>query len=112
MWEGDAKENNILEVNDASFIGSPSRCYNACLPTLPASCTAKDFQQADLNVDGCVNVDDVKLFKSNFQTPNLKTSQCSLKATGMYRKGQRGMRDGDRQVVSLGTKWLNSGDIV
>ncbi len=103
LWEGDAVEDNKLKTNDASFIASKAKCYTACLPTLPASCSAKDFQQADLNVDGCVNVNDVNLFKSNFTTPNLKTSDCVwMSNLGQYRKGQR--RDGDRQPLSLGNR--------
>jgi len=64
--------------------------------------------QADLNADNCVDLKDVNLLKANIQAK--KTSACKWNATSkMYRKGERGVRDGNRNAVTLGATTLPTG---
>ncbi len=95
LLEGDATNNNTVDALDFSFLTNHKGCKGAA--------STKYDPQADFNVSSCVDAADLALYKANYKKP----SGCKWNATSkMYRKG---VRDGNRNTVTLGATTLPTG---
>jgi len=87
LLEGDVNDNNVIELDDFSDMStSKDKCQ-----------TDTDFNiNADLNIDGCVTMDDAILLKSNYL-------QVGQECSSVRRGHSRNTRDGNDTTVVINT---------
>ncbi len=94
VLEGDAKNDNTVDMLDYSFLTSHQGCRGGA--------NSKYDPQADFNVSNCVNTKDRDLLKANLNKPSACKFNSTLK---VYRHGQRSLDATLPPVAFGGTAW-------